>query len=342
MFWSTSSFHITIFPAGCTWETFKKTANCPVCNRPQNEGDFTEVVVADVSAKPIQPTNFQGLFTKRDPRSKSVTLKDLCQELTRHQQEAQTMTRFVTCQLMRGLSLLGRKFQRAQHLLLALRQENTSLKQTINNQKVQYEEDMNAQKTQYEKTLNKIQKQLDEKETLLVKFRNVHASRPATPRTGIRGDAQGMHSMGHQAQYENPFKRQRIKEKLEEEERRQALRHQPRPPLGVQKSNTARNVIGRRPTSNELSHGSSHPHSQQQLGARGPNGHSVGIRQNLGPSSPFSFSGGSGGSGGRNKRRRHQSTHSNYDNGLSPSQAFGVQQEDGYSTHYQPQQSYRR
>ena len=57
------------------------TANCPVCSTPQDEGDFTEVVVADSSTRPVQQTNFQGLFTKRDPHSTCVTMKDICQEL---------------------------------------------------------------------------------------------------------------------------------------------------------------------------------------------------------------------------------------------------------------------
>ena len=120
----------------CTYSHFQSSPNCPCCNRILSENDFTELVVAEPSAKvSTTATCFQNIFTKQNSQSQCLSFQDLCGNIMRRNEDLRAGTKFVMKQFLLESSKQHARSRQTIQLLEKLRQENTALKQAQNSQR---------------------------------------------------------------------------------------------------------------------------------------------------------------------------------------------------------------
>eukprot|EP00980_Cylindrotheca_fusiformis_P004971 scaffold1054_cov124-Cylindrotheca_fusiformis.AAC.11 len=307
-----------VFCEECTYSHFQSSANCPCCNRVLSENDFTELVVADPTAKNSSAVaSFQNIFTKQNPQSQSLSFQDLCANIMKRNDDLRASTKFLMKQFLLESSKQNARSSQTIKLLEKLRQENTTLKQTQNSQRMNYEQAIEKLQQQ----LQSAQQKLDEKEQQIVQFRRLHASGrgPTSPHDRgprrVSGAGFPPTPSGHmQSQPKPPIQGFMIQKEAEERAKQRVL----------ESPQVRRPIIGSHENSNPPpSHvlGDGYHGTRLETPQRPYSGGTVGSGgiRNITSSSGFAFS------GGIHKKRRSSS------GGISPSQAFVNQSSAGYS-----------
>ena len=224
-------------------------------------------------------------------------------------------TKFLMKQFLLESSKQNRRSSQTIELLEKLRQENTSLKQSQNTQRMKYDRAIENLQQQLVST----QKKLDEKEQQLMQFRRLHSTR--TPESLHRRNASKRDSGSEVPQSPRPPMQGFMIQKEAEERAKERVLESPqyrRPIMGrhENKENNGKRDYGHVDSyGNRLQTPPSRPFSGGTVG-------SGGIR-NLTASSSFSFT------GGVQKKRRSSSGRSA--SGMSPSHAFVNHQSGSYN-----------
>jgi hypothetical protein len=349
------SFDLTDFvfflPTECTYSHFQSSPNCPSCNRILSENDFTELVVAEPSAKQSLAT-FQNIFTKQNSQAQSLSFQDLCANIMRRNDDLRAGTKFLMKQFLLESSKQNARSGQTVKLLNKLKEENTSLKQVQNTQRMKYEQAIETLQQQ----LHSTQKKMDEKEQQLLQFRRLHgASRaPESPRSGAGGPRRvsgaGMGTPSSFQQPPQPPIQGFMVQKEAQERAKQRVLESPqyrRPIIGGGGGGGGRQHEDKENfrTTNHLSNHSDRCHHQHhrrryQQHHRHHSGHSTSSIQT--PQRPYS--GGTVGSGGiRNLtsssgfafsgriQKKIRSSTSSSGGDVSPSQAFVNNSSGGYN-----------
>jgi hypothetical protein len=277
-------------------------------------------VVADPSAKQSSAiTCFQNIFTKQNPQSQSLSFQDLCANIMKRNDDLRAGTKFLMKQFLLDSSKQNARSSQTIKLLEQLRQENTSLKQAQNSQRMKYEQAIEKLQQQ----LHSTQQKLDEKEQQIMQFRRLHGSRaPKSPHhhgpRRVSGAGMPPTPNGNlRAEPKPPIQGFMIQKEAQERAKQRVL----------ESPQYRRPIIGSHENGKENYEQSSHGHADGCRGNRlqtpqrpysGGTVGSGGIR-NITSSSGFAFS------GGMHKKPRSSS------GGASPSQAFVNHQSGSYS-----------
>lgn len=310
-----------------------------------------ELVVADPStATSSKNVNFQSLFTKQNADSGSLAFQDICMRLLKQNDDLRSGTKFVLKQFMLESSQVGQRSFQMLRTLEAIKQENTTLKQAHNSQRIRMEQAIED----LQQKLSSAQKKLEEKDRQLMQFRQLHNTMtPASPRGSSNGrpssgdprrvsvEGQQQQQQQQQRSMEPPLKGFMIQKEANERAKQLALEQPQRNPLlgatsSIQQHHNPHHSGGR-PSS-----GGAHPsymmtpamHHQipQQRPYSTDSGGSGGIRRDLTSSSAYVFSGSNSQQQQQvSKRHRGQppppppgGMHpGNNARSMSPSQAFG-------------------
>jgi hypothetical protein len=298
-----------------------------------------ELVVADPStATSSKNVNFQSLFTKQNASSGSLAFQDICMRLLKQNDDLRSGTKFVLKQFMLESSQVGQRSFQMLRTLEALKQENTTLKQAHNSQRIRMEQAVED----LQQKLSSAQKKLEEKDRQLMQFRQLHNTMtPASPRGNGRpssGEPRHVSGDGQQQQrsMEPPLQGFMMQKEANERAKQLALEQPQRTPLLGATSNHHHNPHhSGRPLS-----GGAHPSymmapaTHHQIPQRpystdsGGSGGNSGIRRDLTSSSGYVFSGSSSSQQQVSKRHRGQppppgGIHPSNARSMSPSQAFG-------------------
>jgi hypothetical protein len=294
-----------------------------------------ELVVADPStATNSNNTNFQSLFTKQNANSGSLAFQDICMRLLKQNDDLRSGTKFVLKQFMLESSQVGQRSFQMLRTLEVLKQENTTLKQAHNSQKIRMEQAIED----LQQKLASAQKKLEEKDRQLMQFRQLHNTMtPASPRGNgrpssseprrVSGEGQQQRSM------EPPLKGFMMQKEANERAKQLALEQPQRTPLLGGTSNHHHNPDHSGRPQSDGAHPSymMAPATHHQIQQRpystdsGGSGGNSGIRRDLTSNSGYVFSGSS--QQQVSKRYRGQpppgGMHQSDARSMSPSQAFG-------------------
>jgi hypothetical protein len=338
-----------------------------------------ELVVADPStATSSNNANFQSLFTKQNPNSGSLAFQDICMRLLKQNDDLRSGTKFVLKQFMLESGQMGQRSFQMLRTLEALKQENTTLKQAHNSQRIRMEQAVED----LQQKLTSAQKKLEEKDRQLMQFRQLHNTMtPQSPRGSNGGRPSSVESRrvsggeGQQQRSMNmepPLKGFMMQKEANERAKQLALEQPQRTPLLGGGAGTSSNHhqhqhhhnshhSGRPQSDAGVAHHpsymmapASHHQSQQQqqrpysTGSGGSGGNSSGIRRDLTSSSGYVFSGSSSSQQQQVSKRHRGQPPSNNARSMSPSQAFGSNHVvtssagRGPSNYFQQQGGYNR
>lgn len=337
-----------------------------------------ELVVADPStATSSNNANFQSLFTKQNPNSGSLAFQDICMRLLKQNDDLRSGTKFVLKQFMLESGQMGQRSFQMLRTLEALKQENTTLKQAHNSQRIRMEQAVED----LQQKLTSAQKKLEEKDRQLMQFRQLHNTMtPQSPRGNGGGRPSSVESRrvsggeGQQQRSMNmepPLKGFMMQKEANERAKQLALEQPQRTPLLGGGAGTSSNHhqhqhhhnshhSGRPQSDAGVAHHpsymmapASHHQSQQQqrpysTGSGGSGGNSSGIRRDLTSSSGYVFSGSSSSQQQQVSKRHRGQPPSNNARSMSPSQAFGSNHVvtssagRGPSNYFQQQGGYNR
>lgn len=273
--------------------------------------------MADPSAKNSSAiTNLQNIFTKQNPQSQSLSFQDLCANIMKRNDDLRAGTKFLMRQFLLDSSKQNSRSSQTIMLLEKLRQENTSLKQAQNSQRMKYEQAIEKLQQQ----LHSTQQKVDEKEQQIIQFRRLHGSRGPTSshdRGPRRVSGAGMPSTPRgNIQPKPPIQGFMIQKEAEERAKQRVLESPQyrRPIIGSQEHSKQNYGLSAH------AHGDGYHGSRLQTPQRPYSGGTVGSGgiRNITSSSGFAFS------GGMHKKRRSSSA------GASPSQAFVNQPSASY------------
>jgi hypothetical protein len=188
-------FHLSSQPfSECTYNHFNNSSTCPICNRTLGESDFMELIVADPTSTSAgvasKRNNYQSLFTKQNASSQSLAFQDMCARLLTQNDDLRNGTKFLMKQFLLESSTVGLRSGNMVRELTKLKEENTSLKQTHNSQRMRMEEALG----ELQKKLVLANKKLEEKDRQLMQFRKLHDT--MTPQSPHQQHHHGHHGGG--------------------------------------------------------------------------------------------------------------------------------------------------